>query len=87
MIMSSVEKVSRGSRCLMLKRFIEAWPRRMQKLSQHFDVLDVISILEFSPLWLVFKPLGMLHVAYSIMSAHCGLMLMESRGGKSSHCL
>ena len=48
----------------------KAWPKRMEKLSIHVDVHDAISTLKFSPLWLDFKPFGMLHVAFSITSAY-----------------
>ena len=51
------DKVSRSPRYLMLKKFIQAWPRRMEKFSIHVDVHDAVSILKFGPRWSVFKAL------------------------------
>ena len=73
----SVEKVSRSLRCLMLKRFTEALPRRMDKVSLHVDVHDASSILKFSSLLLVFQTHTLCGVwlfgAFNITSVHSGL--------------
>ena len=52
LVKSSVEKIVQEPK--MLKRFTEAWPRRMDKSTIHDDVHDAVSTLKFSLWWLVY---------------------------------